>query len=208
MKRSKSSQHWLKRHFDDQYVQQAQKAGYRSRAVFKLLEIQEKDRLIKPGQVVVDLGAAPGGWSQIAAPIVGDKGKVIALDILPMEPLEGVTFLQGDFTEQDVYDRLMETLNGREVDLVMSDMAPNISGMRAVDQPKSMYLLELALDFAQAVLKPGGDFVAKVFQGEGFDDYLKALRANFNKVVIRKPKASRPKSREVYMVARGFKGAP
>jgi 23S rRNA (uridine2552-2'-O)-methyltransferase len=206
MKKSNSSKKWLQRHFNDHYVQAAQKAGYRSRAVFKLLEIQEKDRIIRPGQVVVDLGAAPGGWSQIAAPIVGEKGDVIAMDILPMEPLPGVTFIEGDFTEQDVHDALMATVNGREVDLVMSDIAPNISGMRAVDQPRAMYLVELALDFAKTTLKPGGDFVVKVFQGEGFDAYLQALRTSFDRVVIRKPKASRPKSREVYMLARGFKG--
>ncbi len=207
MKRSKSSQNWLRRHFDDHYVKEAQKAGYRSRAVFKLLEIQQKDRILKPGMVVVDLGAAPGGWSQIAAPIVvGKSGAVIAMDILDIDPLDNVTFIKGDFTDQDVHDSLLVTLNGREVDLVMSDLAPNISGMRAVDQPKAMYLTELALDFAQAVLKPGGDFLTKVFQGEGFDPYLKVLRGSFDKVVIRKPKASRPKSREVYMLAKGFKG--
>jgi len=216
MKRTKSSQNWLRRHFDDHYVKAAHKAGYRSRSTFKLLEIQEKDRILRPGQVVVDLGAAPGGWSQIAAPIVekasaerrnaGKTGYVIALDILDMEPLDGVIFIQGDFTEQDVHDRLLTTLNGRQVDLVMSDIAPNISGMRAVDQPKAMYLAELALDFAQTVLRPGGDFLTKIFQGEGFDPYLKVLRGSFEKVVIRKPKASRPKSREAYMLARGFKG--
>lgn len=206
MKKSKSSQDWLRRHFDDHFVKEAQKAGYRSRAVFKLLEIQEKDRILKPGMVVVDLGASPGGWSQIAAPIVGPSGAVIALDILDIEPIQDVTFIQGDFTEQEVYDQLIEVLNDREVDLVMSDMAPNISGMKAVDQPRAMYLAEISMDFAKTVLKPGGDFLTKIFQGEGFDAYLKALRESFNKVVIRKPKASRPKSREVYMLARGFKG--
>ena len=205
MKRSKSSQNWLKRHFDDPYVKDAQKAGYRSRAVFKLLEIQEKDHLLKPGMVVVDLGAAPGGWSQIAAPIVGKSGRVIALDVLEMEPLQDVTIIQGDFTEQGVFERLITTLDGRKVDLVMSDMAPNISGMKAVDQPKSMYLAELAMDFCEKALKPGGDFITKIFQGEGFDAFLKVLRENFDKVVIRKPKASRPKSREVYILGRGFK---
>jgi 23S rRNA (uridine2552-2'-O)-methyltransferase len=171
-----------------------------------LLEIQEKDNVIRPGQVVVDLGAAPGGWSQIAAPIVGKSGDVIAMDILPIEPLNGVTFIEGDFTEQDVHDQLIAALNGREVDLVMSDIAPNMSGMRAVDQPRAMYLAELALDFAQGTLKVGGDFLTKVFQGEGFDPYLSAVRKSFTKVVIRKPKASRPKSREVYILATGFKG--
>jgi len=209
MKRSKSSQSWLKRHFDDHYVKEAQKAGYRSRAVFKLLEIQERDRILYPGRVVVDLGAAPGGWSQIAAPIVagGEGGEVIAMDILPMEPLKDVTFIQGDFTEQDVHDQLLATLNGRAVDLVMSDMAPNISGMKAVDQPRAMYLAELAHDFVRTCLAPGGDFVAKLFQGEGFDAYLRDVRADFDKVIVRKPKASRPKSREVYLLARGFRGA-
>lgn len=206
MKRTNSSQNWLRRHFNDHYVQAAQKAGYRSRAVFKLLEIQEKDRMIRPGQVVVDLGAAPGGWSQIAAPIVGKSGDVIAMDILPIEPLNGVTFIEGDFTEQEVHDQLIAALNGREVDLVLSDIAPNMSGMRAVDQPRAMYLAELALDFAQGTLKSGGDFLTKVFQGEGFDHYLSAVRQSFTKVVIRKPKASRPKSREVYILATGFKG--
>jgi 23S rRNA (uridine2552-2'-O)-methyltransferase len=205
VKRSKSSQNWLKRHFDDPYVKDAQKAGYRSRAVFKLLEIQEKDHLLKPGMVVVDLGAAPGGWSQIAAPIVGKSGRVIALDVLEMEPLQDVTIIQGDFTEQGVFERLITTLDGRKVDLVMSDMAPNISGMKAVDQPKSMYLAELAMDFCEKALKPGGDLITKIFQGEGFDAFLKVLRENFDKVVIRKPKASRPKSREVYILGRGFK---
>lgn len=205
MKRSKSSQNWLKRHFDDPYVKQAQRAGYRSRAVFKLLEIQEKKRIIKPGQVIVDLGAAPGGWSQVAVPMVGRKGAVIAMDILPMEPIEGVDFIQGDFSEQDVHDRLLATINGRSVDLVMSDMAPNITGLKAVDQPRAMYLAELALDFARGVLKPGGDFLVKVFQGEGFDEFLREVRASFQKVVIRKPQASRPKSREVYLLAQGKK---
>ncbi len=206
MKRSKSSQNWLRRHFDDFYVKKAHKAGYRSRAVYKLLEIQEKDRILKPGMVVVDLGAAPGSWSEIAAPLVGKSGKVIAMDILDIDPIDKVTFIQGDFTEQEVYDSLLEALGGREVDLVMSDLAPNISGTRAVDQPKAMYLAELSLDFSQNVLKSGGDLLTKVFQGEGSEQYLKALRESFDKVVIRKPKASRPKSREVYMLARGFKG--
>lgn len=196
----------MQRHFDDPYVKQAQQAGYRSRAVFKLQEIQEKDRLLKPGQVVVDLGAAPGGWCQIAESIVGPKGQVFALDILAMEPLPNVHFIQGDFTEEAVYQQLMQALDGRPVDLVISDMAPNISGMKAVDQPRAMYLAELALDFAQAVLKPSGEFVCKVFQGAGFDEYMKLLRASFAKVLVRKPHASRPKSREVYLVAKGFRG--
>ncbi len=205
MKRSKSSQNWLRRHFDDHYVKEAHKAGYRARAVFKLLEIQEKDRILRPGMVVVDLGAAPGGWSEMAVPLVGKSGKVIAMDILDIDPIDHVTFLQGDFTEQEVYDSLLEALNGREVDLVMSDLAPNMSGMSAVDQPKAMYLAELSLDFSRNVLKPGGDLLTKIFQGEGSEQYLKALRGSFDRVVIRKPKASRPKSREVYMLCRGFK---
>ena len=205
MKRSKSSQNWLRRHFDDHYVKEAHKAGYRSRAVFKLLEIQEKDRILKPGMVVVDLGAAPGGWSEFAVPLVGKSGRVIAMDLLDIDPIEKVTFIKGDFTEQEVYNQLLEALNERKVDLVMSDLAPNMSGMNAVDQPRAMYLAELSLDFSQSVLKSGGDLLTKVFQGEGSEQYLKALRESFDKVVIRKPKASRPKSREVYMLARGFK---
>ena len=205
MKRSKSSQNWLRRHFDDHYVKEAHKAGYRSRAVFKLLEIQEKDRILIPGMVVVDLGAAPGSWSEIAVPLVGKSGNVIAMDILDIDPIDKVTFIQGDFTEQEIYDSLLESLKGRKVDLVMSDLAPNISGTRAVDQPRAMYLAELALDFSKNVLKSGGDLLTKVFQGEGSEQYLKSLRESFDNVVIRKPKASRPKSREVYMLARGFK---
>ena len=195
----------MQRHVNDEYVKRAQKEGYRSRASFKLLELQEKDRLIKPGQVIVDLGAAPGGWSQIAAKTVGRKGMVLALDILEMDSIAGVEFIQGDFREQEVMDRLLEKLDGRAVDLVISDMAPNVSGMSAVDQPRSMYLVELALDFARQVLKPGGALVTKVFQGEGFDEYIRDARSSFTRVVTRKPKSSRPKSREVYMVATGFK---
>ncbi len=205
MKRSKSSQEWLQRHFNDHYVKLAQRKGYRSRAVFKLQEIQDKKRIIKPGQVVVDLGAAPGGWSQIAVPMVGRKGTIIAMDILPMDPLDGVDFILGDFSEQAVYDQLLTVINGRSVDLVMSDIAPNITGFKAIDQPRSMYLAELALGFAREVVKPGGDFLVKVFQGEGFDTYLKDVRSSFTKVSSRKPKASRPKSRETYILAQGLK---
>lgn len=205
MPRSKSSSRWLKEHFDDEYVRRARKEGYRSRAVYKLEELQSKDKLLKPGQIVVDLGAAPGGWSQYAVRQVGRKGRVYALDLLEMEPIEGVEFLPGDFREQEVLERLMRHLGGQKVDLVMSDMAPNISGMSAVDQPRAMYLCELALDFARHTLKPGGLFVSKVFQGEGFDPFIKELRGMFGKVVFRKPGASRPRSREVYVVARGFK---
>ena len=205
MPKSKSSRKWLKEHFDDPYVKKAQEAGYRSRAVFKLMEIDEKDGLFKPGRVVVDLGAAPGGWSEYARAHLSKNDPVFALDILPMDPIENVQFLQGDFTEQSVLDALLAALEGREVDLVLSDMAPNISGMKAIDQPKAMYLAELALDFCTKVLAEGGDFLVKVFQGEGFDEYCKSLREHFDKVYVRKPKASRPRSREVYLIGRGYK---
>lgn len=201
MKRSKSSRQWLDRHVNDEFVKRAQKEGYRSRAAFKLLEIQHKERLFKPGQTVVDLGAAPGGWSQVVRHLVGRSGKVIAMDILPMEPLEGVEFIQGDFRESGPLEALRGILGDRPVDLVISDMAPNVSGMSAVDQPRAMYLCELALEFAREVLSPGGSFVVKLFQGEGFDDFVRALRQDFARVVTRKPAASRAKSREVYLVA-------
>ncbi|MCU7923784.1 MAG: 23S rRNA (uridine(2552)-2'-O)-methyltransferase RlmE [Candidatus Thiodiazotropha sp. (ex Dulcina madagascariensis)] len=205
MKHSKSSRQWLDRHFNDDYVKRAQKAGYRSRAAFKLLEIQEKDKIIQPGMRVVDLGAAPGGWSQIARNLVGEKGQVVALDILPMDPIVGVDFIQGDFREPQPLQTLQDRLGGEPVDLVISDMSPNVTGMASVDQPRAIYLCELALDFAQQVLKPGGGFVAKVFQGEGFDAYLRTLRSAFGRVVCRKPNASRAKSREIYLVAGNFK---
>lgn len=205
MARTKSSRRWLKEHFDDVYVKRAQERGWRSRAVFKLEEIQEKDRLLRAGQRVVDLGAAPGGWSQYAAGIVGERGRVVALDILAMDPLPGVVTLQADFTEDEALARLDEALGGEPVDVVLSDMAPNISGQAAVDQPRAMYLAELAVDFAGQVLRPGGALLVKVFQGEGFDSYLKALRGRFGGVVTRKPKASRPRSREVYLLARDFR---
>ncbi len=205
MSRSKSSNRWLREHFNDEYVKRAQRDGYRSRAVYKLDEIQQRDRLIKPGMTIVDLGAAPGGWSQYALPLIGRKGKIMAMDILPMEPLPGVDFLQGDFREDGVLESLMKMLDGREVDLVMSDIAPNISGVEAVDLPRSMYLVELAVDFADRVLKPGGDLLVKVFQGEGFDELVRDLRRHYTKVLIRKPRASRPRSREVYALARGRK---
>ncbi len=200
-KQSKSSRQWLDRHFKDEYVKKAQQEGYRSRAAFKLLEIQERDGLFKPGQIVVDLGAAPGGWSQIAKRLVGTGGTVIALDILEMEPLMDIEFIQGDFCEDEPLQKLKEVLGDRPVDLVISDMAPNVSGMAAVDQPRAIYLCELALDFAKQTLKPGGVFVVKVFQGEGYDEYFRELRNSFKKIVTRKPAASRPKSREVYLVA-------
>lgn len=205
MARSKSSARWLKEHFNDPYVKQAQKEGFRSRAVYKLMEIQERNHFIKPGMTVVDLGAAPGGWSQILRQWVGHKGQVVALDILPMEPLPQVEFIEGDFTSPEVLELLLKKLNGMSVDIVISDMAPNLSGTGAVDQPRSMYLAELALDFALQVLRPNGDYLTKVFQGVGFEDYLKALRLHFTKVHIRKPKASRARSNEIYLLARGLK---
>lgn len=205
-KKGSSSKAWLKEHRDDLYVQQAQRDGYRSRACYKLLELQEKDRLIKPGMTVMDLGSAPGGWSQVAANLVGHKGRVVASDILHMDNLADVEFIQGDFTEDEVFEQILEAIAGEPVDLVISDMAPNMSGMAAVDQPGSMYLVELALDMATRVLAPGGVFVTKVFQGEGFDELLRNTRDSFDKVLTRKPKASRPRSREVYLVASGFKG--
>lgn len=205
MARSKSSKRWLDEHVNDPYVKRAQQDGYRSRASYKLIELINKDNLVKPGMLVVDLGSAPGGWSQVVAPMVGDRGRVIASDILPMDSIADVEFIQGDFTEQSVFDQIMQTLDGQQADLVVSDMAPNISGVDAADQASSMYLVELALDMAQQVLKPGGNFVAKVFHGEGYDDYVKAVRSHFDKVVIRKPEASRARSREVYLVAKGFR---
>jgi len=205
MKKSKSSRQWLDRHFNDEYVKRAQRDGYRSRAAYKLMEIQQRDRLLKPGQTVVDLGAAPGGWSQMARQIVGAAGRVVALDILPMEPLPDVDFIEGDFREAGVLHALRDLLQDDVVDLVISDMAPNVSGVSAVDQPRSIYLCELALEFAREVLRPGGSLLVKVFQGEGFDQYYKELRSSFEKVVTRKPKASRPKSREVYLLAGNYK---
>lgn len=204
-KSKKSSNRWLQEHESDQYVLKARQDGYRSRAAYKLLELNERDRLIKPGMFVVDIGSAPGSWSQIAAKLVGDKGRIFALDILPMDSLADVDFIQGDFREQVVMDQLLELIGNREIDLVISDIAPNISGMATMDQPKAMYLVELALDLARQVLGSKGVFVAKVFQGSGFDEYVNEVRASFGKVLIRKPKASRPRSREVYLVARDFK---
>ncbi len=203
--RSKTSKQWLREHFSDEYVQRAQQEGYRSRAVYKLLEIQKRDQLIRPGMTVVDLGAAPGGWSEVARNLVGKKGRVIATDILPMDPIEGVDFVQGDFREEAVFEKLMKIIGNQPVDLVLSDMAPNMSGMDAVDQPRSMYLVELALEMARQILKPGGDMLVKVFQGEGSEAYFKELRSEFERLMIRKPKASRPRSSEVYALARGRK---
>ncbi len=205
MSRSKSSPRWLKQHFSDPYVIRAQKEGLRSRSAYKLLEIQEKTKVIKPGMTIVDLGAAPGGWSQLASGIVGSTGKVYALDILPMEALNHVEFLQGDFREESVMQQFLQRVQLKPIDLVISDMAPNFSGMRSVDQPRSIYLAELALDFAQKVLKPKGCFIVKTFQGEGFEVFLKDLRSLFAKVTIRKPSASRGSSAEVYLVAIGYR---
>ena len=205
MARSKSSNRWMQEHFDDEYVRMAQAKGYRSRAVFKLSEIQEKDHLINPGMNIIDLGAAPGGWSQFATQLIAKKDKLIALDILPMEPLEGVEFIQGDFTEETVLQQLYDVLANAPVNLVMSDMAPNMSGNKGIDQPRSIFLGELALDTAKAVLAKEGCFLVKLFQGEGFEAFHREVQSTFSKVVIRKPKASRPRSNEVYILAKGFK---
>lgn len=204
MSRSKSSRRWLKEHFDDAYVQEAKQRGLRSRAALKLLELDERDRLLRPGMTVIDLGAAPGGWAQVAAQKVGDTGRVFALDILPMDPLPGVEVITGDFREEPVLEGLIERLEGRPADLVISDMAPNISGVKAVDQPRAMYLTELAFDCAQRVLAPGGDLLVKAFHGEGFDAFVRELRNAFERVVVRKPRASRARSPEVYLLARNF----
>ena len=208
MARSKTSGSWLKEHFDDEYVKRSQKEGYRSRAIYKLQEIQQKDNLIRQNMQVVDLGAAPGGWSQYAVELVGKNGRVIASDILPIDPLPFVEFIKGDFTEESVLNEILDVLGDNEkkqgADVVISDMAPNMTGVESTDQPRSIYLCELALDMACQILKPGGAFVAKVFQGDGSDAFLKEVRNHFKKVKVRKPKASRPRSREVYIVAQGF----
>jgi 23S rRNA (uridine2552-2'-O)-methyltransferase len=203
--RSKSSQRWLQEHNRDHYVKLSQQEGYRSRASYKLIELDKKDRLLRSGLTVVDLGAAPGGWSQVAAKLVGDKGRVVASDILPMDSIAGVDFIVGDFTDESVLNEILDALAGDLADLVISDMAPNMSGMRAVDQPKAMYLVELALELACQILKPGGNFVAKVFHGEGFDQYILEVKRRFQRVATRKPDASRARSREVYIVAKGLK---
>lgn len=197
----------MREHFNDHYVKRTQQEGYRSRASYKLLELNDKDSILRPGMTVVDLGAAPGGWSQVAAELVGPKGRVIASDILAMDPVAGVEFLQGDFTDESVLRALLDTLGKDRADLVISDMAPNMSGIADVDQPKSMYLVELAVDLAKQVLNKGGCLVTKVFQGEGFEACYRDLRQHFQNVSTRKPAASRPRSREVYVVAKGFKGA-
>nr|WP_194246701.1 MULTISPECIES: 23S rRNA (uridine(2552)-2'-O)-methyltransferase RlmE [Pseudomonas syringae group] len=204
--RSKTSHNWLKEHFDDKYVKMAQKDGYRSRASYKLLEIQEKDKIIRPGMTVIDLGAAPGGWSQVTSRLIGGQGRLIASDILEMDSIPDVTFIQGDFTEDAILEQILEAVGNTQVDLVISDMAPNMSGLSAVDMPRAMFLCELALDLAGRVLRPGGDFLIKVFQGEGFDVYHKDIRKLFDKVQMRKPSSSRDRSREQYLLARGFRG--
>ncbi|ROO01714.1 23S rRNA methyltransferase [Pseudomonas moraviensis] len=206
MARSKTSLGWLKRHVNDPYVKQAQKDGYRSRASYKLLEIQEKYKLIRPGMSVVDLGAAPGGWSQVTSRLIGGQGRLIASDILEMDGIPDVTFIQGDFTEDSVLAEILQAVGNSQVDLVISDMAPNMSGTPEVDMPKAMFLCELALDLAERILKPGGNFVIKIFQGEGFDVYLKDARKKFDKIQMIKPDSSRGSSREQYMLAWGYRG--
>lgn len=203
-KRSKSSARWLAEHASDEYVKRAQREGWRSRAVYKLEEIQQRERLLRPGIRCVDLGAAPGGWSQYAARVLGGRGRIVATDLLPMDPIVGVDFLQGDFREQSVLDEILARLGGDRVDLVLSDMAPNMAGIDAVDQPRSMALAELAMDFADRVLAPGGDLLVKLFQGEGFDQYVREARRRFGRVATRKPKASRARSAEIYLLARQF----
>lgn len=204
--KSSSSRRWLKEHFTDPYVKQAQQEGYRSRAVYKLLEIQERDRLFKPGMTVIDLGAAPGGWSQLVTKYIKPNGRLIALDLLPMDSIPGVEFIQGDFTDEAVLQTLLTQLSSAKADWVISDMAPNTSGNESIDVPRSIYLSELALDFALQVLNPQGGFLIKVFQGEGFDAYLATIKKTFQTVAIRKPKASRDRSREVYILARKLRG--
>ena len=206
MKRSKSSSRWLNEHVNDPYVKRAQKDGLRSRASYKLMELNEKDKLIRPGMLIMDLGSVPGGWSQVAGKLVGEKGRVLATDILPMDGLDNVDFIQGDFTSDAVFQQLLDKLDGRQPDLIISDIAPNISGVAVADQAASMYLVELTLDMVRQVLKPGGNYAVKVFQGEGSEAFLKDVRSSFEKVMIRKPEASRPRSREVYLVGKGFKG--
>lgn len=196
----------MSRHLSDPFVKQAQKDGYRSRAAYKLIELNEKDKLIRPGMRVLDLGSAPGGWSQVAGKLVGDKGRVLATDILPMDSLKNVDFIQGDFTDDAIVQQLLDWLGGGRFDLIISDIAPNVTGISSADQASSIHFLELALDTVRRTLKPGATFAAKMFQGSGSDQYVKELRKHFDKVAIRKPEASRKESREVYLVARGFKG--
>lgn len=205
MARKSSSRRWLKRQAGDPYVKKARDEGWRSRAVFKLQEIQKRDHLLRPGMTVVDLGAAPGSWSQFAASIVGESGRVIAVDLLDMDPLPGVECIRGDFRDEKLLDTLVAATGDGGADLVLSDMAPNISGVRSVDQPRAMLLAELAMDLATRVLKPGGSFVCKLFHGEGFDDFVREVRRHFESVTVRKPASSRPGSRETYLVARTYR---
>ena len=205
MTKKSSSRRWMNEHLNDEYVKKAQREGYRCRAVYKLIEIIDKNQIITKGDRVLDLGAAPGGWSQVVEKIVGQTGQVIASDILPIEEISGVDFLQGDFTESSVYEKLLSMTKGQKMNTVLSDMAPNMSGQLSVDQPKSMYLAELALDMAIKMLMPNGYFVVKVFQGDGFDAYVQIARQTFKKVAIKKPKASRPRSKEVYLLASQLK---
>jgi 23S rRNA (uridine2552-2'-O)-methyltransferase len=204
MKRTKSSKQWLHEHFDDVYVKKAQLEGYRSRAVYKLKEINEKELLLKPGMTVVDLGAAPGGWTQYVSEQLQGRGKIIALDILPMDVIADVHVILGDFREEEVFQKLMNLIPKHSVDLLLSDMAPNMSGNKAIDIPRSMYLVELALDFAEKMLKPGGSAFIKIFHGSGFDDLVKQVRLSFKKVSIKKPAASRARSKETYLLAKGY----
>ena len=206
MARTKSSAGWLLRHVSDPYVKQAQKDGYRARSAYKLIELNEKDRLIRPGMRILDLGSAPGGWSQVAGKLVGARGRVLATDILPMDALPNVDFIQGDFTEDVIVQQLLDWLGGAKFDLIISDIAPNTTGIDSADAAKSIYLLELALDVAHRTLKSHADFIAKMFQGSGSDQFLRELRTHFGKVMVRKPAASRKESREVYVVAKDFKG--
>ncbi|MBL7481802.1 23S rRNA (uridine(2552)-2'-O)-methyltransferase RlmE [Legionella bononiensis] len=204
MSRTKSSKRWLQEHFDDVYVKKAQAEGYRSRAVYKLKEVDEKELLLKPGMTVVDLGAAPGGWTQYVSERLNGKGHIVALDILPMDALPDVNFIQGDFREDTVLQELINLIPERSVDLLLSDMAPNMSGSTAIDIPRAMYLVELAFDFAEKMLKPGGSMLIKIFHGSGFDELVKHARASFERVVIRKPSASRSRSKETYLLAKGY----
>ncbi len=203
-KRSKSSARWLAEHASDEFVKRAAQEGWRSRAVFKLAQIQDSERLLRPGIRCVDLGSAPGGWSQYAARIVGGRGRIVATDILPMDPIPGVQFVQGDFREESILEQVLREVGADKVDLVLSDMAPNMAGIDAVDQPRSMYLAELALEFADRVLAPGGDMLVKLFQGAGFDEFLKDARRKYGRVQMKKPKASRSRSPEIYLLARQF----
>jgi 23S rRNA (uridine2552-2'-O)-methyltransferase len=203
-KRTKSSARWLAEHASDEFVKRAKAEGWRSRAVYKLAEIQERERLLRPGIRCVDLGAAPGGWSQYAARLAGASSRIVATDVLPMDAIPGVEFVQGDFREESVLERVLAAIGSEKVDLVLSDMAPNMAGIDAVDQPRSMYLAELALEFADRVLTPGGDVLIKLFQGSGFDEIVREARRRYGRVVTKKPKASRTRSPEIYLLARQF----